>query len=115
MAVRYLIIGYASLWLAWDQVTLFVLTRGGRRLLSPMGFRSSLTIMGCAFVPVLGLALVFFATPWVPASARDMLSLMTPVSLALFAGFQVRRRNVPRIPAGTKAPARAGHHSILSR
>jgi hypothetical protein len=106
MAVRYFIIGYASLWIVWDQVISLALTRGGRRRLPPLGFRSSLTIMSYAFVPVLALAVVFFATPWVPAHARDMLSLMTPVSLALFAGSQVRRRNCP--PAAVTDAAVSG-------
>jgi hypothetical protein len=111
MSVPYFIIGYASLWIAWDQVISLALTRGGRRPLRPVEFRSSLTIMSCAFVPVLALALVFMATPWVPAPARDTLSLMTPVSLALFAGNQVRRRNGPTYEGASESLL----HSTLSR
>jgi hypothetical protein len=118
MAVRCLIIGYATLWLAWDLVVWFALTRGGRRSLLPLGFGSSVTIMACAFVPVLALAAVLCATAWVPADARDMLSLMTPVSLGLFAGAQVRRRGASAAAISEEAHLSeegARSHSTLSR
>jgi cyanate permease len=51
-------------------------------------------MFGSALLPVLALACVSYGTPWVPRDLLEMLSLMTPVLLAVFVGNHLRRWGV---------------------
>ena len=89
------IIGYVSLWLAWSSLVAAVSERRAQRLAS-LGLRESLSILGCALVPIVVLSLLSYYTSCIAKPVNEMLSLMTPILLALFVTNQLARRGIWR-------------------
>jgi hypothetical protein len=90
MSAHALILVYMFLWMGWSWLVGLCLRRYRRRIAS-LGPAESAVILPPAVVPVLVLAFAAHSTRWIPARVNEMLSLMTPALLLLFAVEQLRR------------------------
>jgi hypothetical protein len=90
--------------------------RRGQRVPS-LGFGGALSISCSALIPVVALALVAYYTPWIPKPVNEMLSLMTPVLLAIFIMHQLVRGGIWNPPQSecTAVPMKERAHSARSR
>lgn len=93
MTAHGFIAGYVSVWFGWSSLVASALPRRGQRV-SSLRFCGALSISGCALIPVVALAVVAHYTPWIPKPINEMLSLMTPVLLAIFVMHQLVRREI---------------------